>query len=301
MEAVDWPMNTPAVTVFAYRRPKALQACLTSLAACDGAQNLDATVFVDGPSDDSERGLVEETARTAASFGGFRRVDVECSEHHLGMGASIIRGISRVLETHPSVIVLEDDLTVRPGFLRFIRDGLDRYAGDDRVFSVCGYTNRIRLPEDWSADAYFGPRSSSWGWGTWKDRWESVDWNPTPADLEKYRRSFAAWGGSDCPDLLRDWMEGRNASWAIRFCFSEFLQGKQSLFPVKSLVDASGGFDGSGTNCPRYSRFRFDLDDRKGPFKYPDTVDVDPLILRSVLRYHSIPIRAWSRLRNLFA
>ena len=177
----------------------------------------------------------------------------------------------------------------------------DRYAGDDRVFSVCGYTNRIRLPEDYSTDAYFCPRSSSWGWGTWKDRWESVDWNPTPADLQKYRRSFATWGGSDCPDLLRAWMEGKNASWAIRFCFSEFLQGKLSLFPVKSLVDASAGFDGSGTNCPRYNRFRFVLDDRPGPFHYPDRVDVDPVIRRSALRYHSIPVRAWSRLRNLFA
>lgn len=294
-------MITPAVAVFAYRRPQALQACLDALAACKEAAGLDVSVFVDGPADASEFALVEDTVRIATTFDGFQSLAVLRSEHHLGMGASIIRGISRVLETHASVIVLEDDLTVRLGFLRFILDGLDRYAGDERVFSVCGYTNRIRLPKGYSADGYFGPRSSSWGWGTWKDRWESVDWNPTPADLQKYRRSFAAWGGSDCPDLLRAWMEGKNASWAIRFCFSEFLQGKLSLFPVKSLVDATAGFDGSGTNCPRYNRFRFDLDDRPGPFRFPDAVDVDPVIRRSALRYHSILLRAWSRLRNLFA
>ena len=294
-------MNTPAIAIFAYRRPQALQACLASLAACPGADAQDATVFVDGPADASEQPLVEEAARVAASFKGFRTLEVCRSEDHLGLGPSVIRGISRVLETHPAVIVVEDDLKVQPGFLRFIQDALYRYAGDGRVFSVCGYTNRVRIPEGYGSDAYFCPRSSSWGWATWKDRWNAVDWNPTPADVERYRRSFAAWGGSDCPDLLRGWLEGKNASWAIRFCFSQFLQGKLSLFPVKSLVDASGEFDGSGTNCLRYNRFRFDLDARPGPFHYPDEVHVVPAIRRSALRYHSVSRRVWTHLRNLFA
>ena len=218
-------MNTPALAIFAYRRPQALQACLASLAACAGADALDATVFVDGPADATEQALVAETARIAEAFKGFRTFEVRRADTHLGLGESVIRGISHVLETHPSVIVLEDDLTVQPGFLRFIRDGLDRYSEDRRVFSVCGYTNRIRIPEGYPADAYFCPRSSSWGWGTWKDRWDSVDWEPTPADWAKYRRAFAAWGGSDCPCLLRDWMEGKTSSRAILFCFSQFRHG----------------------------------------------------------------------------
>ena len=144
-------MNTPALAIFAYRRPQALQACLASLAACPGADTLDATVFVDGPADAAEQALTEETARVAEAFQGFRSFEVCRAETHLGLGASIIRGITRVLETHPSVIVLEDDLTVQPGFLRFILDGLDRYSEDRRVFSICGYTNRVRIPEGYPA------------------------------------------------------------------------------------------------------------------------------------------------------
>lgn len=294
-------MSSPALVVFAYRRPQALQACLSSLRACEGSDSLDLSVFIDGPAEDSEEDLVAETERVAASFAGFSRKEIIRSASHLGLGSSVISGVSRVLETHSSVIVLEDDLTVQPGFLRFVREGLDRYAGEERVFSVCGYTSCVRLPKGYASDGYFCPRSSSWGWATWKDRWDSVDWNPTPADWQKHRHGFAAWGGSDCPDLLRGWMEGKKSSWAIRFCFSEFLQGKVSLFPVRSLVDPSAGFDGSGTHCPRYSRFRFELDGRPGPFRLPETVDVDPLIRRSALRYHSVPLRAWTRLRNLFA
>ena len=65
-------MNTPALAIFAYRRPQALQACLASLAACAGADALDATVFVDGPADATEQALVAETARIAEAFKGFR-------------------------------------------------------------------------------------------------------------------------------------------------------------------------------------------------------------------------------------
>lgn len=298
---MDKPVSMPPVAVFAYRRPESLRATLASLSACEGASEVDLTVFVDAPGNIRESGLVEETGRVACAAGGFRKVEVRCAENHLGLGKSVMEGVSSILERQASVIVLEDDLTVQPGFLRFVWDGLERYAADQRVFSVCGYTSCVHIPENYPADAYFCPRSSSWGWATWKDRWESVDWNPAPSDWARYRRTFADWGGSDCPDLLRGWMEGRNESWAIRFCFSEFLQGKVSLFPVKSLVDPSAGFDGSGTNCPRYSRFRFDLDARPGPFRYPGTVEVVPSIRKSALHYHSLPLRAWSRLRNLFA
>ena len=293
-------MSSPALAIFAYRRPQALRACLASLAACEGAESLDMTVFVDGPAHASENDLVDETAGVAASFSCSRSLEVCRAESHLGLGASIIRGISHVLQTHSSVIVLEDDLRVQPGFLRFILDGLDRYSEDKRVFSVCGYSNRVRIPKGYTADAYFCPRSSSWGWGTWKDRWDSIDWNPSLAQWHASRHSFAAWGGSDCPDLLRAWINGKNESWAIRFCFSEFNQGKVSLFPVRSLIDASAGFDGSGTHCPRYNRFRFDLDNRPGPFRYPDAVAVIPEIRKSAFRYHSFFIRAWYKARSFF-
>ena len=34
----------------------------------------------------------------------------------------------------------------------------------------------MKVPKDYSYDTYFCTRSSSWGWATWADRWNSVDW-----------------------------------------------------------------------------------------------------------------------------
>lgn len=222
-------------------------------------------------------------------------------EKHLGLSASVIDGVGHVMEQADRVIVLEDDLLVQPALLSYLNAALDRYRSLAEVFSVCGYGNRVETPAGFLADAYFGPRSSSWGWATWRDRWTSVDWNPSPEMMRCHARAFNAWGGSDCARMLHQWMAGKNDSWAIRFGFSQFLQDKVSLFPVRSLVDPSPGFDGSGTHCRKYNRFRFLLDDRdpSRPFLFPETPVVDPRIRKSILRYHSLPARAWSRLMYL--
>ena len=131
--------------------------------------------------------------------------------------------------------------------------------------------------------------------------WLSVDWNPSPASLQKYGFAFNRWGGSDCAHMLREWMEGKNSSWAIRFCFSQFLQAKVSLFPIESLVDPSTGFNGEGTHCYAFNRFRFRMAPMaRRSFKLPADVRVIPSIRRCALHYHSLPLRAWTRLMNLF-
>jgi len=199
------------------------------------------------------------------------------------------------------VIVLEDDLKVAPDFLEWMNEALDKYAASDEVFSVCGYSNRVRMPEGYRFDGYFCPRSASWGWGVWKDRWESVDWNPSPSSIESNRLAFNRWGGSDCYSMLKAWSEKRNDSWAIRFNFSEFLQKKLSLFPVLSHVDPTGGFDGSGTHCGRYSRFKFEMVPvgRQSHYLLPDHVEVLPVVRNRALSYHSLAARAFSRLMYL--
>ena len=292
-------MSIPVVLI-AYNRPDALRRSLAALAAADLASETDLYICIDGPRDAADAEKVATVREVARAARGFRHLDVSWSEKNQGLGPSVMRGVERILGFSEAVIVLEDDLVVSRGFLRYMNQALQRYAGDDRVFSVCGYTNRVDVPKGYAADAYFAPRSSSWGWGTWRDRWQSVDWNPSPASLQKNACAFNRWGGSDCVKMLRDWMEGRNRSWAIRFCYSQFLQGKTALFPVRSLVDPSAGFAGDGTNCRRYSRFKFDFDpDGKASFQFPETVEELPSIRRSALRYHSLGLRLWSRLMYL--
>lgn len=287
------------IILFGFNRAASLRRAAEALSGNAEASSSDLYVFVDGPRADKpgEASKVEAVRSCARTIGGFRSVTCTFAERNRGLAPSIISGVTQVMNAHGRAIVVEDDLVAAPNFLSFMNQGLDRYAGDPEVFSVCGYTNRVHAPRDYPYDAYFCVRSSSWGWATWADRWQSVDWElrdwPRHA---RNARSFNRWGGSDCFKMLNAWHEGKNQSWAIRFCYSQYLQGKAALFPLTSKVD-NRGFDGEGTNCKRWSRFKFDFDTTgTTTFRFPATASVNTQLLKDALAYHSIPIRIWSKI-----
>lgn len=227
------------VIIFAFNRLDALINVITSLLLNEEAQESDLFVFVDGAREGKvgERELVCSVCRYIENIVGFKSVNYTFSETNKGLGNSVIKGVTEVINRYGKAIVLEDDLILAPNFLFFMNQGLDKYKEEKSVFSICGYSNKVKVPKDYSYDTYFCTRSSSWGWATWADRWNSVDWELE--NFDKYhilKKEFNRWGGSDCWKMLNDWKCGRNKSWAIRFCFAQFLQKKVSLFPVTSKV-----------------------------------------------------------------
>lgn len=91
-----------------------------------------------------------------------------------------------------------------------MNQGLKYYEKVNGVFSICGYNNKIKIPKDYKADAYIYNRSSSWGWATWKDRWDTIDWKLEPFDIYKSKaRAFCCWAGSDAWKMLNDWHKGK--------------------------------------------------------------------------------------------
>ena len=293
-------MERPApIVIFAFNRPEALEACANALSLNKEAAESDLFIYIDGPrkGKTGEAEIVDSVYDCAKHVTGFKTVEITVSQTNKGLAASILSGVSEVMNKYGSAIVVEDYLVVAESFLSFMNQGLTRYKDEDKVFSICGYSNQVERPRGSEDDAYFCSRSSSWGWATWADRWNSCDWQSK--DWDAVKRSacdFKHWGGSDCYKMLRDWREGRNHSWAIRFCYNQFLQNKLSLFPMVSLVD-NRGFDGSGTNCKKWSRFKstFDISGRKD-FKFPDKILLDRRIWKQCMAYHSFFARVWSRI-----
>ena len=292
-------MDFAPIVLFAFNRPDRLAKTIESLLMNDEAKDCELFVFVDGarPEKVGEADKVNEVQNVVKKIKGFKELHYSFSETNKGLGKSVIEGVSEVINKYGKAIILEDDLVLLPNFIAYINQGLNRYQDEKDVFSICGYSNRVKRPKGYLADTYFCNRSSSWGWGTWADRWNSVDWTLEPFEQYlKYKSQFNRWGGSDCFGMLCGWHEGRNKSWAIRFCFSQFLQKRVSLFPMESLV-INEGFDGDGTNCRKWSRFKYDIDNSgKRDFVYPKNVSVDKRILKQALAYHSITQRIFSKI-----
>jgi glycosyltransferase involved in cell wall biosynthesis len=295
-------MELAPIIIFAFNRPNALKNTISSLLQNEEAQESELFIFVDGArnSKEEESVKVEAVQTYAKSITGFKKVTYTFSQENKGLGKSIIEGVTKIINQYGKAIVLEDDLFFANNFLSFMNQGLKLYEKEKKVFSICGYTNKIKVPKDYLFDAYFCTRSSSWGWATWADRWNSVDWELKNWDnYSKMKHAFNKWGGSDCFRMLRSVKEGWGDSWAIRFGFSQFLQDKLSLFPIISKVK-NDGFDGNGTNCKKWSRFRYIFDETKNKrLKLPTNISINSEIYNSAMSYHSIMIRLWSRLMYL--
>jgi hypothetical protein len=222
------------------------------------AEKSELFVFCDGPSDESQRDYVRQVREYIRTIDGFRNVTVVEQSENLGLAASIIGGVKRVVNEYGKVIVLEDDLVTSPFFLTYMNEALGLYFEDSRVMSVTGYMFPVRFKLPDTFFIYGG--TCSWGWGTWKRAW--ARFNPDARELlERITKSYDSishfnYGGTyDYLRMLRDNAAGKNDSWAIRWYASVFLEGGYGLWPRSSLVN-NIGHDSSGRHCGTNDAFR---------------------------------------------
>jgi hypothetical protein len=237
--------KTPLI-IFAYNRPTHLARALDSLSRCARLDECSVWIHCDGPKKAGDT-AVEETRRVARQWAiklGGKTIEREINQ---GLSRSIVGGVTELCASHGRVIVLEDDLVVRPDFVDFMLRGLDRYAEDSSVLQVSGYMYGISAPP--SPDVYFLPLTSGWGWAIWKRAWDLFQWEPRGA-REKLvspgvARRFNLWDSYPYLAMLEDRLAGKNESWGILWQWIVFDRGADVLFPRRSLV-WNGGFDGSG-------------------------------------------------------
>jgi hypothetical protein len=171
-------------------------------------------------------------------------------EANLGLGASVIAGVSQVCREHGRVIVLEDDLVLAPTFLEYMNAALERYRNAADVYAVSGFMYPVQVPD--GVDALFMPFVSSWGWATWQRAWAAFDeaaaGRQTVERSWRLRRRFDLGGSYPFSELLDAQRRGVVDSWAIRWYLSVFQRGGLSLFPARSQVE-NRGFGSGATNC----------------------------------------------------
>lgn len=236
------------VAFFAFNRPVHAARALAALAANPEAADTDLHIFLDGPRNEADAALVAEVERIARSTRGFRNIDIVASPANKGLYASITDGVGRIVADAGRVIVVEDDIVASPHFLRYMNDGLERYADDARVGSIHAYSPPVAgLP-----DFFFLRGGDCWGWATWADRW-SLFRSDAGALLREIVASgqldeFSKNHGIGSLLLLLRRARGDNQSWAILWHASLFLAGRLTLHPGASFADNIGN-DGSGEHA----------------------------------------------------
>ncbi|MGL6153838.1 MAG: hypothetical protein ACRC0W_01715 [Cetobacterium sp.] len=245
------------VAIFGYSRPIHLKETLIALSKNTLASETEVYVFIDGPKTDKDINKVNEVKNLILKSTikeKFKKFKVKIEEKNKGLANSIIEGVNFVIDKHKKVIVLEDDLITDKYFLEYMNISLNKYANENAVWSISGYTPKIENTV--IKDKYFFIRRPwSWGWATWENRWTSVDWNIQEYSLlvrnkKKYNEFNKC--GEDLGEMLRAQYEGRKYinSWYIRFAFNQFLNNGLTLYPINSMVK-NIGIDGTGTHSSK--------------------------------------------------
>jgi hypothetical protein len=237
------------VALFIFNRPDHLRRTIESLKACEGFADSPIIVFADGPRGLYDVAAVDATRRVAVELLG-TQAEYHLSETNKGLASSIIYGVGLLVNRQGRVVVVEDDLTLAPGFLRFLNAALDQFVDDERVYQISGHM--FEVPEFAErTEALLLPMTTTWGWATWSRAWQAFNpeapgWQALKHD-RALRNSFNLSGVYDCAHMLEQQMVGKRQSWGIRWYWAVFSQGGLTCFPPRTLV-ANTGMDGTGTN-----------------------------------------------------
>lgn len=239
------------VVIFTYRRLHLLRQVIESLQANPESARTHLIAYSDGPRSENDRPEVEEVRAYLRSLSGFRSVELRFRDRNLGLAESFIGGITETLEDHERAIFLEDDNLLSPHFLRYMNEALARYADDDRVVCITGYSfpvwPRRKAP-------FFIRGAETWSMATWRRGWRIFERDG--AKLRERLRELRLENevnrvGIDFRAMLDQQIEGRVNSWGVRWWVSAFVEDRYCLYPHEPLCVSIGWGEGS-VHCTTY-------------------------------------------------
>lgn len=246
-------MSFAPIVLFVYNRADHFSKTYAALTKCAEAKESELFIFSDGSKNDNYAKGVEEVRAFAHSIensGDFKSIKIIESPENKGLAASVIAGVTKVIEEYGRVIVVEDDCVASPWFLSYMNKCLDYYENKKYVGSVAGYTPAINFPKAYNSDVFAANRSCSCSWAVWSDRWQGVDWELKEIsdfyDLPKLIRILNSNGSDRFLRLYRQ-TKGNGSSWSVRFGAHLVKKGLVTVYPRYSYI-TNIGCDESGVH-----------------------------------------------------
>lgn len=299
------------IIVFCYNRPEHVEQTLEALSLNELADQSTLYIYCDGPQEgasDEMRQKIADVRQVVRKRQWCKEVYIVEAEKNKGLANSIICGVTEVINKHGKVFVLEDDLVSSPYMLKFVNTALDYYENYAGVFSISVNRpplSKMEIPEDYPYDVFACLRSYSTGWGTWKDRWEKVDWSMDDFDHCKQNPNMLralCRLGDDFPPMMQMQEDGKIDSWAVRFTFAHFKHHAVAILPCKSYV-TNIGFDGTGTHSGTVAyTYENDLAQSVVNPRMLDMVYEDDRIINAFYSsYYPKPRPLWQKVINFIA
>jgi hypothetical protein len=229
--------NFAPIVLFTYSRLANTIETVECLKKNAEAAHSDLIIYSDAPKNEKAIDGVKATRNYLHSIKGFNSVTIIEREKNMGLANSIVDGVTAVVNKYGRVIVLEDDLSVSPYFLKYMNEGLERYENRKDIASIHGYIYPVKkkMPE-----ALLIKGADCWGWATWKRGWDIFNFDAKSLYqqiIDAHREKEFDFNYSyPYMDMLKRQIDGSAGSWAICWYASAFLKNLFTLYPGQSLV-----------------------------------------------------------------
>jgi len=260
------------IALFVYNRPDHTRRTLSYLKKNLLADESRLFIFSDAAKTPSDDDKVNEVRQIIVDVSGFKSVKVIQRKQNMGLAASIIDGVTQLVNEYGTVIVFEDDLLSSPFTLQYFNEALVHYAAEEKVMHIGAYMYALKdkaLPQTFLFRA-----ATSWGWATWARAWKNfepdIDTLIGQFDKQKISR-FSIESTMNFWKQMQGFKAGKNNSWAIRWYASIFLKGGLTLNPSHSLVHNIGN-DGSGTHSNNEHMYSVQVA-QKPVTSFPDVIE----------------------------
>ena len=281
--------NLAPVALFVYNRPEHTRRTLKFLKENVLADESRLFIFSDGPATEKDEEKVREVRELIKIADGFKKIEIIQRKRNLGLADSIIDGVTKLINEYGKVIVFEDDLITSPYTLQYFNDALKKYEHTGRVMHIGAYMYPLKSPVSKADDlpeTFFYRAATSWGWATWKRAWNTfepdIDMLSSQFDSKKIHE-FSIENNMNFWKQMKDFKDGKNNSWAIRWYASIFLQNGLTLNPSKSLVN-NIGHDGSGVHSGLNTMYTAIIN-HKPVAGFPDIIEENPKAYLSIKNF----------------
>jgi len=268
------------IAIFTYIRLRKLKKIINSLKKNRISTKSEIFIFSDGAKNKFDLNKVNRVRKYLKTINGFKKKNLIFRKKNLGNGDNIINGVTEVLKKNKKIIVVEDDLEIKIGFLTFMNACLNKYYLDKKVWHVGAWNFDLNKRGDY--DIFFSKIMNCWGWGTWANRW--IFFKKNPDMFIKYFDRFPAkkkiFNLNNRINYYNQLKRNKNKTintWAVFWYAQIFKNNGLCISPNLSLVN-NNGFDKDSTHShPNFflnNIYKTNISNKKS-FKLPDKVIED--------------------------
>jgi hypothetical protein len=236
--------KTP-ILIICFNRPQCIELQLASLREVKPKKIY---ISCDGPRLEKDDGLKIEEVKKTYLKGIDWSCDVQTNFHEANQGCSLgpINAMRWFFQHEEQGIILEDDIIPNRDFYDFCFLMLTHFKKDKKILSVSGCTLGYEHEEDY---VFSSKIMNMWGWATWRDRFEKIDFNLNSWKTKKNKNLFLHKRlNHNILDYDKGWVQHWNdifdktissknlTWWDYQFIYNQIESNLLSIYPSKNLV-----------------------------------------------------------------